>query len=91
MLGVFNATDDTESIERYAITIVSAIDAEQLSRFGDSDIAGVLGRISGLSVTDDKFANVRGLDGRYIATNFNGIMMPSTDLGIMIPLKLVAM
>ena len=79
VLGVFNATDDTESIERYATTIVSAIDAEQLSRFGDSDIAGVLGRISGLSVTDDKFANVRGLDGRYIATNFNGIMMPSTD------------
>ena len=28
---------------------------------------------------DDKYANVRGLDGRYISTEFNGILMPSTD------------
>ena len=42
-------------------------------------MAAVLGRIVGLSVVDDKYANVRGLDGRYISTKFNNILMPSTD------------
>ena len=78
-LGVFNPTRGTENIERYATTIVSAMDADQLARFGDSDVAVAIGRIAGLSVSDGKYANVRGLDGRYIATNFNGILMPSTD------------
>lgn len=78
-LGVFNPTEDAESLERYASTIVSAVDADQISRFGDGDVAAVLGRIVGLSVVDDKYANVRGLDGRYISTKFNNILMPSTD------------
>ena len=77
--GVFNPTDGVENLERYASSIVSAVDAEQMARFGDSDVAAVLGRIVGLSVVDDKYANVRGLDGRYISTQFNGIIMPSTD------------
>ncbi|HAU01635.1 MAG TPA: hypothetical protein DCS26_01300, partial [Porticoccaceae bacterium] len=79
ILGVFNPTEGAENIQRYASSIVSAMDADQISRFGDSDVALAIGRIVGLSVTEGKYANVRGLDGRYIATNFNGILMPSTD------------
>ncbi len=78
-IGVFNPTEGVENIERYASSIVSAMDADQLERFGDSDVAVAIGRIAGLSVSDGKYANVRGLDGRYISTNFNGILMPSTD------------
>ena len=78
-LGIFNPTSGAENIERYATSIVSAMDADQIARFGDSDVAVALGRMAGLSVTEGKYANVRGLDGRYIATNFNGILMPSTD------------
>lgn len=78
-LGVFNPTDGSENLERYASSIVSAVDADEIARFGDSDIGAVLGRIVGLTVIDDKYANVRGLDGRYISTEFNGILMPSTD------------
>ena len=79
VVGVFRPDDSAEGLERYASTIVSAIDADQISRFGDSDVAAVLGRIVGLSVTEGKYANVRGLDGRYVSANFNGILMPSTD------------
>ncbi|MAW23283.1 MAG: TonB-dependent receptor [Cellvibrionales bacterium TMED47] len=78
-LGVFNPTDGAENIERYATTVVSAIDSEQLSRFGDSDVADAITRMVGLSINEGKYANVRGLDGRYIATTFNKILMPSTD------------
>ena len=44
-LGVFNPTEDAESLERYASMIVSAVDADQISRFGDGYVAAVLGRI----------------------------------------------
>jgi hypothetical protein len=78
-LGIFNPVDGSENIERYATTVVSAIDSDQLSRFGDSDVADAITRMVGISVNDGKYANVRGLDGRYISTKFNGILMPSTD------------
>ena len=78
-LGVFNPTDGAENIERYATTVTTAIDSEQLSRFGDSDVADAITRMVGLSINEGKYANVRGLDGRYIATTFNEILMPSTD------------
>ena len=79
VLGVFKPTEDDVGIERYATSIISAIDIEQLERFGDSDIAAALGRLVGVTVTDSKYANVRGLDGRYISASLNGLLMPSTD------------
>lgn len=78
-LGVFNPSDGAENLERYATSIVNAVDADQIARFGDSDVAAVLERIVDLSVVNDKYADVRGLDGRYISTKFNHILMPSTD------------
>jgi len=51
----------------------------QLERFGDSDVAAALTRVVGVAVQDDKYANVRGFDGRYISSTLNGMLMPSTD------------
>lgn len=48
-------------------------------RYGDSDVAAALRRLVGVSVTDGRYAVVRGLDGRYIAATLNGNLMPSTD------------
>ncbi|GHD31003.1 TonB-dependent receptor [Parahalioglobus pacificus] len=79
VLGVFNPTDTSEGIERFATSITNAIDIEQLQRFGDSDVASALVRVAGVSVTDSKYATVRGLDGRYISATLNGLLMPSTD------------
>lgn len=79
VLGVFDPQQDSASIERFATSVTNAIDATQLERFGDSDIAGALNRVVGVAVTDSKYATVRGLDGRYISSTLNGILMPSTD------------
>ncbi|MEH6518781.1 MAG: TonB-dependent receptor [Halioglobus sp.] len=79
VLGVFNPVEDSASVERYATSIVNAIDIEQLERFGDGDVAGALNRVAGVAVTDSKYATVRGLDGRYISSTLNGLLMPSTD------------
>ena len=79
VLGVFNPTDTAAGVERYATSITSAIDVEQLQRFGDSDVAAALNRAVGVAVVDRSYATVRGLDGRYISATLNGLLMPSTD------------
>jgi len=77
--GVFKVEDSADDVKRYATTIVNAIDVEMLERFGDGDVASALQRVSGVSVQDDKYATVRGLDGRYISATLNGLLLPSTD------------
>jgi outer membrane receptor protein involved in Fe transport len=77
--GVFNPEGDAASVERYATTITNAIDVEQLERFGDADVASALNRAVGVAVVDRSYATVRGLDGRYISSTLNGLLMPSTD------------
>lgn len=79
VLGTFNPVDTATGTERYATTITDALDLTQLARFGDSDVAAALVRIVGVSVAEDKYATVRGLDGRYISSTLNGLLMPSTD------------
>ena len=77
--GVFKVEDSADDVKRYATTIVNAIDVEMLERFGDGDVASALQRVSGVSVQDNKYATVRGLDGRYISATLNGLLLPSTD------------
>ncbi|MAT93476.1 MAG: TonB-dependent receptor [Halioglobus sp.] len=79
VLGVFDPQKDAASVERYATSITNAIDVAQLERFGDADVASALNRAVGVAVVDRKYATVRGLDGRYISSTLNGLVMPSTD------------
>lgn len=79
VLGTYNPTETTPGIERFSAAVTDAIDVFQLERFGDSSAASALTRIVGVTVNDDKYANVRGLDGRYISSTLNGLVMPSTD------------
>lgn len=79
VVGVFQAQESAADLQRYATSIVNAIDVEMLERFGDSDVASALQRVSGISVQEEKYATVRGLDGRYLSSNLNGLLMPSTD------------
>ena len=53
--------------------------AEQISRTGDSDAAGALRRVTGLTLVDGKFIYVRGLGERYSSTLLNGATVPSPD------------
>lgn len=79
VLGVFNPQNSAAGVERYATSITNAIDVAQLERFGDSDIGSALNRVAGVAIVDRKYATVRGLDGRYISSTLNGLLMPSTD------------
>jgi outer membrane receptor protein involved in Fe transport len=59
---------------------VDLLDAEGISRLGDSTVAAALRRVTGVTVRDDKFVYVRGLGERYSSTQLNGAAVPSPDL-----------
>ena len=60
--------------------ISDAMDAESISRLGDSTVAAALRRMAGLTLVSDKFIYVRGLGERYSSTSLNGATIPSPDL-----------
>jgi len=66
--------------ERAAAAAVSdAISAETISRAGAGTVADAMSLVTGASIIEGKYVNVRGLQGRYIDTQLNGSSLPSTD------------
>lgn len=59
--------------------VVEAIGSEQISKSGGSDAGDVVGKISGATIVDGKFAVIRGLSDRYVSTTLNGAEVPSPD------------
>jgi hypothetical protein len=64
---------------RTSAAVTDVLGAEQISRAGDSDAAGALKRVTGLTLVDGKFIYVRGLGERYSSTLLNGAQVPSPD------------
>ena len=60
--------------------VVSFIGQEQISRSGDSDAAGALRRVTGLTVVDGRFVYVRGMGERYSSSYLNGAVLPSPEV-----------
>jgi hypothetical protein len=52
---------------------------EQIAKSGVSDVGAIIGKISGATVSEGKFAVVRGLSDRYVSTTLNGVNLPSAD------------
>lgn len=65
--------------KRQSPEIANTLDAEGLIRIGDSDIAGALRRVTGVSITGGKFPVARGLNERYSAVTLNGVPIPSPE------------
>jgi len=78
-IGSYKPSDSSLGLERFSTEVVDAIDTETMARFGDGNVAAALTRLAGVAVTGGQYANVRGLDGRYIASTLNGFLMPTTD------------
>jgi outer membrane receptor protein involved in Fe transport len=66
-------------VRRKAADLSDVMSAEQMSKSGDSDAAGSLKRVTGLTLKDGKYVYVRGLGERYSATLLNGVALPSPD------------
>jgi TonB-dependent receptor len=63
-----------------AQSVVSGISSEQISKGADRNAAEVVRKIAGVTVRDDKFIVIRGMNERYNLTYLNGNIAPSTEL-----------
>ncbi|MDE1467596.1 TonB-dependent receptor domain-containing protein [Aurantiacibacter sp. D1-12] len=69
--------------------VVSVLSTEEIARTGEGDIAGALGRVTGLSVQGQGFVFVRGLGDRYSLALLNGLPLPSPQpLSRVVPLDI---
>jgi TonB-dependent receptor len=62
-----------------AAGVSDAISAETISKAAASNAADAMEKVTGASITDGKYVNVRGLGGRYVNTQLNGSELPSSD------------
>jgi TonB-dependent receptor len=62
-----------------AAGVSDAISAEAIGRAGAGDAADAMSKVTGASIVEGKYVNVRGLQGRYVESNLNGSSLPSTD------------
>lgn len=62
-----------------AAAVMDAISAETIGKSASSTAAGAVEKMTGASVTEGKFVNVRGLGGRYVNTQLNGAELPSAS------------
>jgi hypothetical protein len=67
------------ALQRKAITIQDGISSQEISRFGASNAAESMKRVTGASVVDGKYIFVRGLGDRYSNAQLNGQQLPSTN------------
>mgnify|MGYP003338179905 CR=1 FL=1 len=75
-------TQQTEQItfeRQNSAAMMDAIGSERFASLGANDAAAALGKVTGASVAEGKFAVVRGLPDRYTSTTFNGGDIPSAD------------
>lgn len=64
---------------RGSAQVLSVLSAEQIAKTGEGNIAGALGRVTGLSVVGSGFVYVRGLGDRYSLALLNGSPLPSPE------------
>ncbi len=65
---------------RNSTAVVSGVSNEQISKMADRNAAEIVKRIPGVTVTDDRFIVVRGMNARYNQTYLNGNLAPSTEM-----------
>ncbi|MDO9552565.1 TonB-dependent receptor [Rhodonellum sp.] len=65
---------------RKSLQVVSGISADQIKLSQDGNAAQVMKRVSGVTIVDNKFVRVRGVDDRYNVVMINNAIAPSTQV-----------
>ncbi len=89
MPGVTVTAVRERNLQKAANEVISVLSSDDIARTGEGNLAGALGRVTGLSVVGDGFVYVRGLGDRYSLALLNGSPLPSPEpLRRSIPLDL---
>jgi TonB-dependent receptor len=59
--------------------LLDSVSADLMSRAGASDAASALNLVAGATVSEGKYATVRGLPDRYVNSQMNGVRLPTAD------------
>lgn len=79
-----NNDNSARNIERNSMNVMNVVSAKAIELSPDMTVAGVVQRISGVTVErnssgDGQYAILRGMDKRYNYTLVNGVKIPSPD------------
>ena len=77
--GVRNTETALVSIKHKSPNVLDGISEGSIKRIGESDAAGAMKRITGVSVSNGKYVFVRGLGDRYTKSLMNGVDIPGLD------------
>lgn len=66
-------------LQKKSIKIQDGISAQELSKQAVGNVAGAMKKITGATVQDGKYLNVRGLGDRYSLAQLDGVSIPSVD------------
>ena len=73
------STSELVKQQRTNSSQVDGINAETFKKTPDSKVSDVFKRVTGISVVDNKFVVVRGLNDRYNFALLNGLPLPSSE------------
>ena len=74
-------TDNAVVLEiKEAKAVVSGISSEQIKRSTDKTAAEAMQRIPGITIVENKFALIRGVNTRYNNVMINNVIAPSTEV-----------
>lgn len=69
----------TINFQKKSLVILDIVSSESINKTPDANISGVLKRVGGASIQNDKFIVVRGLADRYNSVSLNGALIGSTE------------
>lgn len=67
------------NLQKRSIGLIDGLSIQAIKKAGDSDVAGAIKRVPGISVQGGKYVYVRGLGDRYSKTTLNGMELPGLD------------
>ncbi len=67
------------AVRRAAATVSDGVSSQEISRTPDSNAGDAMKRVVAVSVVEGKYVALRGLEGRYVTTLLNGILLPSPE------------
>jgi hypothetical protein len=69
----------TLAVRRSAATVSDAVSSQEIARTPDSNAGDAMKRVVAVTVQDGKYVALRGLEGRYVTTLLNGVLLPSPE------------
>ncbi|HAI56528.1 MAG TPA: hypothetical protein DCM04_01225 [Saprospirales bacterium] len=66
-------------LQKKSYKIQDGISAQEMSKLASGTVASAMTKVTGATVEDGKYINVRGLGDRYSLTQLDGLIMPGSD------------